>query len=179
MGRMKILAISVATGLSLSANSAAETVVLAGQLLDVRAGKLRPDRALIIGEAEEAGILPESLEKERRTGKRQRENFQEAHEAGVAIAFGTDAGVYPHGQNARQLSRMVEFGMTPAEAIRAATAVAADLLGLGAEVGRLAPGYHADIIAVADDPLADIAVLEAVPVVIKAGRVTKDTRAAD
>ncbi len=127
----------------------------------------------ILGAGEAAGILPESLAKERRTGSVQRANFTRAHAAGVVIAFGTDAGVYPHGQNARQFARMVRFGMTPIEAIRAATTVAADLLGVADRTGRIRPGLFADLIAVEGDPLAHVDVLEEVRFVMKEGRVYK------
>ncbi|MFQ5347466.1 MAG: amidohydrolase family protein [Rhodothalassiaceae bacterium] len=127
----------------------------------------------ILGAGEAAGILPESLDKERRTGSVQRANFSKAHAAGVTIAFGTDAGVYPHGHNARQFSRMVRFGMTPLEAIRAATTVAADLLGVADFTGRIRPGLSADIIAVEGDPLAHVELLEEVRFVMKEGRVYK------
>ncbi len=127
----------------------------------------------ILGAGEAAGILPESLDKERRTGSVQRANFTKAHAAGVVIAFGTDAGVYPHGHNARQFARMVRFGMTPIEAIRAATTVAADLLGVADVTGRIRPGLFADIIAVEGDPLAHVGVLENVRFVMKEGRVYK------
>ncbi len=125
----------------------------------------------ILGVGEEAGILPESLDKERQTGTRQRESFTRALEAGVALGFGTDAGVFPHGTNARQLSRMVEFGMTPLQAIQSATLVNARLFGLEDEIGRIAPGFRADLIAVADNPLEDIETLERVVFVMKAGTV--------
>lgn len=131
----------------------------------------------ILGEGEAAGILEESLEKERMTGQTQRENFRKAHEAGVTMVFGTDAGVYPHGQNARQLSRMTQFGMTSAEALRAATVNAADKLGQADTIGRLAEGYSADIIAVKGDPLTDISVLETVAFVMKQGTVYKSPTA--
>ena len=127
----------------------------------------------ILGAGEAAGILPESLDKERRTGSVQRANFTRAHAAGVTIAFGTDAGVYPHGHNARQFARMVRFGMTPIEAIRAATTVAADLLGVADQTGRIRPGLSADIIAVEGDPLAHVELLEDVRFVMKEGRVYK------
>ena len=125
----------------------------------------------ILGVGEEAGILPESLDKERQTGTRQRESFTRALEAGVALGFGTDAGVFPHGTNARQLSRMVEFGMTPLQAIQSATLVNARLFGLEDEIGRIAPGFRADLIAVADNPLEDIETLERVVFVMKGGTV--------
>ncbi len=127
----------------------------------------------ILGEGEAAGILPESLEKERKVGEIQRENFRKAHAAGAKIILGTDAGVYPHGDNARQLSRMVRFGMTPAEALRAATSNAADALGQIGSVGVIAPKAHADIIAVTGNPLADISLLETVSFVMKEGKVYK------
>lgn len=128
----------------------------------------------ILGEGEAAGILPESLEKERVVGQTQRDNFRKAHEAGVKMVLGTDAGVYPHGDNARQLSRMVRFGMTSADALRSATANAADALGQSGNVGIIAPSASADIIAVDGNPLADISLLEGVTFVMKAGEVYKN-----
>ncbi|MCK0127369.1 amidohydrolase family protein [Erythrobacter sp. F6033] len=127
----------------------------------------------ILGEGEKAGILPESLEKERMVGKTQRDTFRKAHEAGVKMVFGTDAGVYPHGDNARQLSRMVRFGMTSAEALRAATSNAADALGQTGNVGTIAPKASADIIAVSGNPLADISLLEDVKFVMRSGEIYK------
>ncbi len=125
----------------------------------------------ILGEGEAAGILPESLEKERQTGTRQRESFTQALEAGVTLGFGTDAGVFPHGDNAKQLSRMVEFGMSPLQAIQSATLINARLFGLDEEIGRIAPGYRADLIAVTDNPLDDIETLERVVFVMKDGAI--------
>ena len=127
----------------------------------------------ILGEGEAAGILPESLEKERRVGQTQRDNFKKAHDAGVKMVFGTDAGVYPHGDNAKQLSRMVRFGMTSAEALRAATANAAEALGQKGQIGVIAVGASADIIAIEGNPLDDIALLESVTFVMKQGEVYK------
>jgi imidazolonepropionase-like amidohydrolase len=92
------------------------------------------------------------------------------------MAFGTDGGVYPHGDNWKQFPYMVEFGMKPVDAIRAATIWAADLLGLGDEVGLVAPGRSADLIAVAGDPLADIRNMQNVRFVMKAGRVVRHDR---
>lgn len=120
------------------------------------------------------GILPESLEKERQIGQAQRDNFRRAHQAGVRIAFGTDGAVYPHGDNAKQFAYMVEYGMTPLEAIQAATIHAAELLGWADRVGALEPGKFADLIAVAGDPLADVALLEKVGFVMKGGKVARD-----
>jgi imidazolonepropionase-like amidohydrolase len=97
--------------------------------------------------------------------------FRQAYEAGVRIAFGTDASVFPHGRNAEQFRLMVDAGMSPADAIRSATSWAAELLGIGGEAGTLAVGRRADIIAVSGDPLGDVRVLERVEFVMKAGRV--------
>ncbi|NOX84084.1 MAG: amidohydrolase family protein [Alphaproteobacteria bacterium] len=119
------------------------------------------------------GVLEESLEKERQVGGVQRESFTKAVKAGVKVVLGTDAAIFPHGDNAKQLSRMVRFGMTSAQAIRAATSLAAEALGQGDKLGRIAPGYAADIIAVEGDPLADVAVLESVDFVMKDGVVYK------
>jgi imidazolonepropionase-like amidohydrolase len=100
--------------------------------------------------------------------------LRKAAEHGVRIVFGTDSGVYPHGLNARQLSSYVRCGMTPLEAIRAATVVAADCLGWSDRVGSLAPGRFADMVAVEGDPLADITVLERPVAVLKGGAVAVD-----
>ena len=96
--------------------------------------------------------------------------------ASVKIAFGTDAGVSKHGRNADEFLLMVEFGMTPAAAIQAATVNAADLLGLGEEVGALTPGRRADVIAVDGDPLTDVGVLRSVRFVMRDGRVYLDEK---
>jgi imidazolonepropionase-like amidohydrolase len=127
----------------------------------------------ILEAGEAAGILPASLEKERQTGAKQRENFEIALAEGAIIGFGTDAGVFPHGHNARQLSRMTRFGMTPLQAIQAATLTNARLFGLDDEIGRIAPGYRADLIAVDGDPLSDIESLEQVAFVMKGGTIYK------
>lgn len=128
----------------------------------------------ILGEGEAAGILPESLEKEKIVGKAQRERFQAAVKAGAKLAFGTDAGVYTHGVNARQFAFMVQWGMTPAEAIHAATMGNAELFGLKDDIGSLTAGKRADIIAVDGDPLADVRQLEDVDFVMKDGVVFYD-----
>lgn len=130
----------------------------------------------ILAEGEKNGIEPASMEKERQIGKLQRANFEKAWKAGVKMAFGTDGGVYPHGWNAKQFVTMVKYGMTPMEAIRAATVSGADLMGLGDKVGRIAPGYYADIVAVSGDPIADVAVLQKVDFVMKGGVVWKGGR---
>ena len=123
----------------------------------------------ILGEGASAGILEESLEKERMTGAIQRSNFRKAVEAGATIVYGTDAGVYPHGQNAKQLSRMTRFGMTPLQALQSATTVAAEVMGLGYEVGKIEVGYAGDFVAVEGNPIEKIELLEAPSAVIKGG----------
>lgn len=126
-----------------------------------------------LAEGEKLGVLEESLEKERQVGGVQRESFRKAVAAGAKVVFGTDAAIYPHGDNAKQFSRMVEFGMTPIQAIQAATSLAAEALGKPGELGCLAPGCAADVIAVAGDPLDDVSVLESVDFVMKDGAVYK------
>ena len=103
----------------------------------------------------------------------QRQAFRKAAKAGVKIAFGTDASVYPHGLNARQFAWQVKYGQTPMEAIRSATTSAAELIGRDPDIGAIAPGKRADLIAVAGDPLADVSVLEKVAFVMKDGVVYK------
>jgi imidazolonepropionase-like amidohydrolase len=120
-----------------------------------------------VGTAE--GWPGEYLRKNRETTQVQRDNFRRAVAMGVPLAFGSDAGVYPHGLNARQFRYMVANGMTPLQAIRAATVGAAQVLGRGADLGRIAPGAFADMIAVEGDPLADVTVLENVRGVVKGG----------
>jgi imidazolonepropionase-like amidohydrolase len=129
----------------------------------------------ILGKAIEFGLPQENVEKEKMVGRLQRESFERAVKAGVKMAFGTDAGVYPHGDNAKQFFYMVKFGMTPAQAIRAATSNAADLIGRAKDVGTLETGKYADLIAVAANPLQDVRALENVGFVMKGGVVYKDT----
>jgi imidazolonepropionase-like amidohydrolase len=128
----------------------------------------------ILQEGAKAGMLAESIEKEKKIGRLQRENFRHAFQAGAKMAFGTDAGVYPHGYNARQFTKMVEWGMKPIDAIQAATINAADLLGWSGKVGALETGHYADIIAVIGDPLADVKILESVKFVMKGGEVIRN-----
>ena len=109
------------------------------------------------------------IEKERKVGQLQRENFRKAVEAGAKMAFGTDAAVFPHGWNARQFAKMVAGGQAPIEAIRAATVHAADLLGLGDRIGSIAPGKAADLVAAPGNPLVDVTLLEHVSFVMKGG----------
>lgn len=131
------------------------------------------DDDYILAEDENNGVFKESMDKERMIGRKQRETFRAAHKAGVKMIFGTDGGVYPNGDNARQFATMVAWGMTPMQAIQSATATAAEALGRSADVGAIAVGRYGDLIAVAGDPLADVAVLQSVPFVMKGGEVVK------
>lgn len=124
----------------------------------------------------ENGILEDNLRKDREVAQIQRDNFRAAHHAGVRMAFGTDAGVMPHGTAAGQFRVMTEYGMTPMEAIQSATRTAAEALGREADVGAIAAGRYGDLIAVDGDPVADIRQLEDVDVVIKGGAVVADNR---
>jgi imidazolonepropionase-like amidohydrolase len=131
------------------------------------------DDEYIMGEGARKGEPKDFLEKEARMGEVQRQNFRKAVQAGVKIAYGTDAGVYPHGWNAKQFAWMVKYGTTPIQAIQSATVWAADLIGKSDQFGSLAPGKFADVIAVRGDPLADVTLLENVQFVMKAGVVYK------
>ena len=113
----------------------------------------------------------EFLRKNDETTLIQRQNFKKAHAAGVHIVFGSDAGVYPHGMNARQFSYMVNWGMSPMAAIKAATSVAASYLKGGEQLGAVRPGMLGDLVAVSGDPLADISVLENIDTVVRGGLV--------
>jgi imidazolonepropionase-like amidohydrolase/acetylornithine deacetylase/succinyl-diaminopimelate desuccinylase-like protein len=125
-------------------------------------------------EGRRQGWPAEFLQKNLDTTELQRKAFTRAVELGVPIVFASDAGVFPHGLNARQFRIMVERGMTPMQAIRAATGVAAHHMGWSDRVGALAPGRYGDLIAVRGDPLTDITMLERVDVVVKGGVVAKD-----
>jgi imidazolonepropionase-like amidohydrolase len=130
----------------------------------------------IQAEGEKNGTFKESLEKERIIGLKQRQTFQAAVKAGVKMVFGTDAGVYPNGDNAHQFATMVKWGMTPMQAIQAATVTAAEALGRAADVGAIASGRYGDLIGVAGDPLADVTLLQSVAFVMKGGDVVKSPR---
>ena len=125
----------------------------------------------ILSEGEAAGILQESLEKERIVGKKQRQRFKAAVKAGVKMAYGTDAGVYPHGDNGRQMSYMVKWGLSPLQAIQASTIHNAALFGLDNDIGQIKDGFYADIIAVKGNPLENIHELETIRFVMKDGDV--------
>ncbi|MGK7295642.1 MAG: amidohydrolase family protein [Candidatus Wenzhouxiangella sp. M2_3B_020] len=124
--------------------------------------------------AEIDGYYPELVRpKARMIGPMIQDTFEAAWRAGVRIAFGTDSGVSPHGDNAREFVYMVEAGMSPAEALRTATVNTAEMLGVADEGGRLAPGMWADVIAVAGNPLEDVSTLAETVFVMKAGEVFK------
>jgi imidazolonepropionase-like amidohydrolase len=127
----------------------------------------------ILAEGEKNGVFKESLEKERMIGLKQRETFRAAVNAGVKMIYGTDAGVYPNGDNARQFATMVEWGMTPIQALQAATVNAAEALGRAQDVGAIAVGRYADLVGVAGDPLADVRLFQTVAFVMKGGIVVK------
>jgi imidazolonepropionase-like amidohydrolase len=119
------------------------------------------------------GVLEDNLRKDREVAQIQRDNFRKAHKAGVRMVFASDAGVMPHGQVGGQFKVMVDYGMTPIEAIQAATRNAAQALGRDKDVGAIAVGRYADMIAVDGNPLTNVRELESVDVVIKGGRVIK------
>lgn len=118
------------------------------------------------------GVLEDNLRKDRDIAEIQRQGFRRAHAAGAKMVYGTDAGVYPHGDNARQLAVMVRYGMSPVQAIQSATVNAAEALGRD-DVGVIEAGRWADMVAVPGDPTRDVSVLESVPFVMKAGVVVK------
>ncbi len=115
------------------------------------------------------GVLEDNLRKDREIAQIQRDNFRKAHKAGVRMVFASDVGVMPHGDGGKQFRVMVEYGMTPLEAIQAATRNAAQALGRERDVGAIAVGRYADIIAVDRDPLVDVRELESVDAVVKGG----------
>jgi imidazolonepropionase-like amidohydrolase len=131
------------------------------------------DEECIEADARSGAIPPDFVQHDAALGQIQRDNFRKAVRAGVKLSFGTDAGVCPYGVAARQLAFMVKYGMTPMQAIQAATTSAADLLGHGDVLGSIKPGKYADIIAVASDPIQDVRALETVSFVMKDGKVYK------
>ena len=122
------------------------------------------------------GVLEDNLRKDREIAQVQRDNFRKAVQAGVKMVYGTDAGVYPHDQVARQFAWMVRYGQTPMQAIQSATSVAAEALGRTGDVGAIAPGRYGDIVAVAGDPTSDVRLLEKVGFVMKSGKVEKGAK---
>jgi len=118
-------------------------------------------------------VAPELRKKAAEVFPKAKAMLPKAIAAGVRIACGTDAPAIPHGQNAKELHALVDRGMTPMQAIRAATVTSAELIDAEGELGRLAPGYLADIIAVPGDPTRDISITSDVQFVMKSGRVCK------
>jgi len=127
-------------------------------------------------EGKKNGVLEENLRKDREIGQIQRDNFRKANKAGVKMVFASDAGVMPHGLVGRQFAVMVQYGMTPLEAIRAATLNASQALGWEKDVGQIAVGRYADLVAVDGDPLVNVRELESVDGVIKGGAVIERAR---
>ncbi|MBJ88628.1 MAG: Xaa-Pro dipeptidase [Woeseia sp.] len=128
----------------------------------------------LVAEGEKVGFLPEMLKKAKIVNEQRYDIFRKVAESGAKIVFGTDSSVIPHGTNAIQFSRMVEYGMTPMRAIQSATTTAAELLDWEGQTGAIAPGYFADIIATSDNPLEDVSALEDVIFVMKDGEVYKN-----
>jgi imidazolonepropionase-like amidohydrolase len=124
-------------------------------------------------EGPKRGELEEFLRKDREVAQAQRDNFRKAVQMGIKLTMGTDTGVHPHRDAPKQLAIMVDYGMTPMQAIQAATWVGAQALGIEAEVGQIAPGYAADIIAVNGDPLTNVQTFADVGFVMKGGEVYK------
>jgi imidazolonepropionase-like amidohydrolase len=123
-------------------------------------------------EGKKNGVLEDNLRKDREIADIQREGFRKANAAGVKMVYGTDAGVYPHGDNGKQFATRVRFGMTPIQAIQSATLNASDALS-NKDVGVLEVGRFADMVAVKGDPTKDVRLLENIPVVIQAGKIMK------
>ena len=123
-------------------------------------------------EGKKNGVLEDNLRKDREIGDLQRENFRRAHQAGVKMVYGTDAGIFPHGDNAKQFAVMVRYGMTPTQAIQSATINAAEALGRS-DIGIIEAGRYADIVAVRGNPAQDVTLLEHVAFVMKGGVVEK------
>jgi imidazolonepropionase-like amidohydrolase len=124
-------------------------------------------------EGKKNGVLEENLQKDRDIGEIQRQNFRKALKAGVKMIYATDAGIYPHGDNAKQFAVMVRYGATPLQAIQAATLNAAQALGQEKDVGQVAVGRYGDLVGVSGDPLADVTVLDHPVFVMKGGDVVK------
>ncbi|MFL6788506.1 MAG: amidohydrolase family protein [Sphingomicrobium sp.] len=119
------------------------------------------------------GTEQESLDKEKAIGLKQRQTFQRGVQLGVPMVFGSDAGVYPHGDNGKQFAKMVQWGLTPLQAIQAATRNAAQALGREQDVGAIAVGRFGDLVAVTGDPTQDVRLLESPDAVVKGGVLVK------
>jgi imidazolonepropionase-like amidohydrolase len=124
-------------------------------------------------EGKKNGVLEENLQKDRDIALIQRQNYQKALRAGVQMIYSTDAGVYPHGSNAKQFAVMVKWGATPLQAIQSATITAAKALGQPADVGQVKRGAYGDLVGVSGDPLKDVTLLERPVFVMKGGEAVK------
>ena len=155
-----------------------------GSMLDDEAiGMLRPRNAFyvptlytstyVLANAEEGVIPPAQVERSRQIQGQKHASFRRALAAGLDIPFATDAGVIPHGENAREMVIRVGLGEPAMQTLVSATSLAAEVLGRQDELGRVAPGYLADLVAVPGDPLEDIAVMERVSWVMKGGAVVE------
>ena len=154
-----------------------------GSLIDDEGIRLMKERGIYlvadiydaeyIRQGKAVGIPSDFAAKQPEADEIQRQNFQKAVRAGVRIAFGTDASVYPHGLNARQFAWQVRYGQTPIDAIRSATVRSSELLRMERQIGTIEPGKFADVIAVEGNPLQDIGALSHVSFVMKAGQVYK------
>ncbi|MGA8214987.1 MAG: amidohydrolase family protein [Candidatus Sulfotelmatobacter sp.] len=131
------------------------------------------DEECIQEQGKKGNVSKDYLQHDEQLGQIQRDNFRKAVAAGAKMSFGTDLGVCPYGTSGKQFAFMVKYGMTPMQAIQAATSNAADLLGHSNEFGSIKPGKYADIIAVTGDPLTDIRLLENVQFVMKDGKIYK------
>jgi imidazolonepropionase-like amidohydrolase len=127
-------------------------------------------------EGKKNGVLEDNLRKDREIAQIQRDNFRAAHRAGVRMVFASDAGVMPHAQVGRQFATMVTYGMTPLEAIQAATKNAAEALGRERDVGAIAVGRYGDLVAVTGDPLSNVRLIEKPDAVVKGGRLVEAAR---
>lgn len=168
-----------ADGIKVALRAGADTIEHAS-LIDDEGLRMAKERNAILSmdiyntdytqaEGRKNGTPEEFMKKDAEVGEVQRENFRRAVKMGIRLTMGTDAGIYPHGDNAKQLSVMVRYGMTPIQALRSATQVGAEALGRDKDVGAIAAGRYADIIAVPGDPTADVTAVERVSFVMKGG----------
>lgn len=173
-----------AEGIKVALRAGADTIEHAS-LIDAEGLRLAKERNVVLSmdiynteytqaEGRKNGVLEESMRKDREIAEVQRENFRRAVQLGIRVSMGTDAGIYPHGENAKQLAVMVRYGMTPLQALRAATQVGAEALGKEADIGAIAVGRYADLIAVPGDPTLDVTRVEQVNFVMKGGVIYRE-----
>ncbi len=170
-----------AEGIKMALRAGADTIEHAS-LIDDEGLKLAKEKNAILSmdiyntdytqaEGRKNGVPEVNIQKDKDIGDTQRDNFRKAVQMGIRLSFGTDSGVYPHGDNAKQFAVMVRYGMTPMQALVAATKVGAESLQMTKELGAIKPGAFADIIAVAGDPTKDVTAMEKMAFVMKAGQV--------